>query len=284
MPEKTYANVAERMRAYRARKAAAKKAGVTVTPTAKQPTVTVQRAIAVADDIQRKKLQTDFLSHIAAAKQKVGNIQRAWDAPFKPVEVRNCKGIFDQISPTINSVFEEFLKLIAPDGYEIIPGKPGCWTVQELYDDPQEELPELVEEPSPADRVKADQEAHAASMKRARAESDARHAAAAAAALKPVDPKKELKKRYRSVTRASKFYGGMFEELEAVDGKYTSLLELYPNGKDAFPWTPPTRPYNLPATEEEFREEWQKATEDLDALLIELKAVNEEETNELPPL
>lgn len=75
-----------------------------------------------------------FLQHIAEAKQKVGDIQRAWDAPFKNGEVRDGH-VLDQISPIIDSVYEEFLALIAPDGYEVMKADRGWW-VQEKHEEP----------------------------------------------------------------------------------------------------------------------------------------------------
>lgn len=60
--------------------------------------------------------RSSFLTRIAEAKQKVGDIRRAYDAPFKPGEVKDSR-VLDQIDPIIAPVFAEFCKLISPDGY-----------------------------------------------------------------------------------------------------------------------------------------------------------------------
>lgn len=95
---------------------------------------------------------------------------------------------------------------------------------------------------------------------------------------KPVDPQKELMKRFRLAKRAAKFFAGMQGEFDAMDGlyddKYGNLLELYPsNGDDhRFPWTPPTKGYDLPKTREEFQAECDKAWGEFDAVMAEGKA------------
>jgi hypothetical protein len=61
--------------------------------------------------------RSSFLTRIAEAKQKVGDIRRAYDAPFKPGEVKDSR-VLDQIDPIIAPVFAEFCKLISPDGYK----------------------------------------------------------------------------------------------------------------------------------------------------------------------
>jgi hypothetical protein len=77
------------------------------------------------------RVRGGFLGRIAEAKKKVGDIQRAWDAPYKDGEVRNVKlSELDQISPILESVYREFEKLIAPNGYEVMRTGNGSWVVQ----------------------------------------------------------------------------------------------------------------------------------------------------------
>lgn len=77
--------------------------------------------------------RSSFLKRIAEAKQKVGDIQRAYDAPFKPGEVKDSR-VFDQIDPILAPVFKEFLKLIAPDGYEVNQGSHGQFFLLEAFE------------------------------------------------------------------------------------------------------------------------------------------------------
>lgn len=94
-----------------------------------------------------------------------------------------------------------------------------------------------------------------------------------AADKKPVDPAKELMKRYRAAKRVAKFYCGMMTELmEGVDGKYDRFRALYPEGGDAFPWTPPRTDYGVPKSEKEFQAEYDAAIAEFDAVLEEGKA------------
>ena len=78
-----------------------------------------------------------FLSRCAEAKKKLADIWRKIDAPFKDGEARDVKPLFDQIDPTINEVFKEFLALISPDGYEVFPADHG-WNVLKKYEDEPE--------------------------------------------------------------------------------------------------------------------------------------------------
>jgi hypothetical protein len=87
------------------------------------------------------------------------------------------------------------------------------------------------------------------------------------------DPQKDLLKRFRAAKKVAKFYVEMMKELtDGVDRKYAELRELYPDGKDLWPWHPPTKEYCLPKSEEEFQAECDKATGDFHALLDEGKA------------
>lgn len=95
--------------------------------------------------------------------------------------------------------------------------------------------------------------------------------AASAKKAKPVDPQKELLKRFRIAKRAAKYYVGMMGELLAVNNKYAELLELW-SGKDGYPWTPPTPDNRLPKTEKEFQAEYDKATSDFNIVLAEGEA------------
>jgi hypothetical protein len=185
--------------------------------------------------------RTSFLSRIADVKEKLADIQRQWNAPFKPGEVRDGH-LLDQIDPVVNEVFEEFLKLISPDGYEVTPGDRGRWMVQEKWEE---------EEPTPA-KIQAPKKA------------------------KTTDPAKDLMKRFRAAKRLAKFYVGMMQEWEAVTrhGKrdYANLLKLWGGEQNGYPWTPPTKDYQLPKTEKEFQTEYDKATAEFHKVLAEGEA------------
>lgn len=82
---------------------------------------------------KRTMVRGCFLGRIAEAKEKVGVIQRAYDAPFKPGEVKDSK-VLDQIDPIIAPVFKEFLKLISPEGYEMNQGTHGRFFLLEAFE------------------------------------------------------------------------------------------------------------------------------------------------------
>jgi hypothetical protein len=82
-------------------------------------------------------------------------------------------------------------------------------------------------------------------------------------AAKPKSPLQRL----RAAMRAAKFYAGMMDELFAVQdmgNDYTRLLTLH-GGR--YPWTPPTKTYSLPPTEEEFQAEWDAAMKEFDEVM-----------------
>jgi hypothetical protein len=82
-------------------------------------------------------------------------------------------------------------------------------------------------------------------------------------AAKPKSPLQRL----RAAMRAAKFYAGMMDELVAVQdmgNDYTRLLTLH-DGR--YPWTPPTKTYSLPPTEEEFQAEWDAAMKEFDEVM-----------------
>jgi hypothetical protein len=68
---------------------------------------------------------------------------------------------------------------------------------------------------------------------------------------------------------------GIMGELNAVDGKYAKLRELYPDSTDnhRFPWTPPLPGYCLPKTVTEFEREYEKATGNFHTVLAEGEAM-----------
>ena len=190
------------------------------------------------------RVRSGFLGRIAEAKRKVGDIQRAWDAPYKDGEIRNFKDFgLEQISPILEAVHREFENLLAPDGYEVMRTGNGNWVVQARGLSESE-----LEQPTKTS--------------------------------KPVDPAKELIKRFRMVKRTAKFYNGMMKELRGVDWrgatsqKYDKLREQYPPdspyGDSQYPWTPP-KGYTLPKTLKEFETEYTTAFAELDEVMAEGK-------------
>lgn len=110
-------------------------------PTTKSPKNSARQIMRIVNglkkaegDTKSAKAKSDFLARIADAKKKVGNIQRAWDAPFKPGETKDSRDL-DQIDAIVEPVFQEFLALISPDGYEVTQGDRGWWA-QEKFDEP----------------------------------------------------------------------------------------------------------------------------------------------------
>lgn len=81
---------------------------------------------------------------------------------------------------------------------------------------------------------------------------------------------REYAKKFQAAKRAAKFYVGMMGELmDGVDGNYTKLRELYPEGGDSFPWAPPRPGYGVPKTIKEFQSEYDNATDAFNTLLQE---------------
>lgn len=81
-----------------------------------------------------RSVRAGFLARIADAKKKVGDIQRAWEAPLKEGETRDGRDL-DQIDAVLSPVYKEFLALIAPDGYEVVKGRNG-WSMMEKDEEP----------------------------------------------------------------------------------------------------------------------------------------------------
>jgi hypothetical protein len=210
-----------------------------------------------ANHVVRVEGDLGFLSRIVAAKGKLADIQRQFNAPFAPGESRNLKHLEGQINPTIDSVFQEFLKLTAPDGYEVMKASRGWWV--------QTKDEESTERPFEKARKKKIAEAQAKTK---------------LTALTAADPKKDLLKRFRAAKKVAKFYVGMMKELEAVTRfaafEYDKLLELYNpatiTDKD-YPWTPPSKNYTLPKTEAEFHAEYDAATDRFNDILEEGKTL-----------
>ena len=94
---------------------------------------------------------------------------------------------------------------------------------------------------------------------------------------KPIDPAKDLLKRFRAAKRAAKFYNGMMKEFEVVDTHmtdYGKLLGLWGGKRDAYPWTPPSKGYTLPKTLKEFEAEYDAAFKEFDKVIAEGQAMN----------
>ena len=90
-----------------------------------------------------KKKDTDsatFIARCVDAKKTLAEIQRQLNKPSKYGEILDVKSLYGQIEPTIDAVFQEFLALISPKGYEVIQGENG-WTVSKK-DETEPEPPE----------------------------------------------------------------------------------------------------------------------------------------------
>lgn len=237
-----------------------------------------------------------LLTRIADAKKKLANIQRQIDAPFKDGETRDLNGLHKQINPTINPLFEEFLTLIAPEGYEVLQGSHG-WLLQEKDEEPA--VPKTPRKLKVSDfrtnfRPRhSNQKIHATNPITGRTYcgkkggvlrvKDGDNAPNCAVCLKrwkstKADPKKDLMKRFRQAKRAATFFTGMHQELtDGVDGEYEKLLWLYAEdegrGDHRYPWTMPSKGYELPKTEKEFETQWEKAIAEFDKVLAEGKAM-----------
>ena len=77
--------------------------------------------------------RSTFLTRIADAKEKLAEVYRQINAPYKDGEARNHKALYDEIDPILDPLYREFLTLIAPDGYEVFRARNG-WSVQEKFD------------------------------------------------------------------------------------------------------------------------------------------------------
>jgi hypothetical protein len=101
--------------------------------------MSVRKRIGIGKGNENKKvksLDSGFLARIAAAKEKLADIQREKTAPFKDGEVRNLRLLEEQINPTIAGVFQEFLALIAPDGYEVSDSEKGWFVLEKEEPEP----------------------------------------------------------------------------------------------------------------------------------------------------
>ncbi len=88
-----------------------------------------------------KKKDTDsesFLARCGDAKKKLAEIQRQSNKPSKYGEILDVKSLYGQIEPTIDAVFQEFLALISPEGYEVRQGDNGGWYLSEKGEDEPE--------------------------------------------------------------------------------------------------------------------------------------------------
>ena len=85
----------------------------------------------------KRNVSPTFLSRCADAKKKLADIQRQINAPFKDGETRDMKPLYNQIAPAIDGVYQEFLALVAPAGYEVVYTGKGWW------------MPEKDEQPAP---------------------------------------------------------------------------------------------------------------------------------------
>jgi len=102
-------------------------------PTAKNPIRHIQKIIAGPKEREANSVRpASFLSRCAEAKKALAAIQLEWDADFKPGETRDMNALEARkkaLYPTLNGLYEEFLKFLAPNGYEVVQGR-GSWTVQ----------------------------------------------------------------------------------------------------------------------------------------------------------
>jgi hypothetical protein len=73
---------------------------------------------------KKKDTVSDFLARCGDTKKKLAEIQRK----LKNLNGPDYKAAYEQIDPTINEAFEEFLALISPDGYEVSMAEKG-WSV-----------------------------------------------------------------------------------------------------------------------------------------------------------
>jgi hypothetical protein len=89
---------------------------------------------------EANSVRSGFLSRIAAAKKKLADIQKNLNT-FEEGKVQDSKALYNQIDPTITPVFEEFLALIAPDGYEVKPGDRGRWGVYQKWEEEEKPQP-----------------------------------------------------------------------------------------------------------------------------------------------
>lgn len=93
-----------------------------------------------ASEKKKDEASATFIARCGDAKKKLAEIQRQIDAPFKDGEARDLKPLFNQIDPTCDAVFQEFLVLISPDGYEVCKGRGG-WGVKKKKDEAEPEPP-----------------------------------------------------------------------------------------------------------------------------------------------
>jgi hypothetical protein len=97
-----------------------------------------------------KKKDTDFATFVARcgdAKKKLAEIQRQIEKPFnrhKPDETRDWNALYEQISPTIHEVLQEFLALISPEGYEILRSDDGWRVTKKDEDEDQDQILEAL--------------------------------------------------------------------------------------------------------------------------------------------
>lgn len=90
-----------------------------------------------------------FLGRIADAKKKLADIQVKLNDFTKGAV--DSKPLYAQITPAIQPVFEEFLRLLSPDGYDVQLGDRGGWFVQEKWT--AEQIAEAKEKEKPATKI-----------------------------------------------------------------------------------------------------------------------------------
>jgi hypothetical protein len=99
----------------------------------------IQRIIADPKEKKATSGRLTLLTRIADAKKKLADIRAQIEA-MEEARGTNWKSFVDETEPTINPLFEEFLTLIAPEGYEVLYSG-SHWHVQAKYEEPAQTAP-----------------------------------------------------------------------------------------------------------------------------------------------
>jgi hypothetical protein len=115
-------------------------------PTARHPERWIQKIIANKPKTKANSVRPEdraFLKMLTDAREKAGDIQRAWDAPFKPGEVKDGNEHGKQIDEILEPVYQEFLRLLTPEGYGLShitkQGTRGGWMLAAKEEEPAHE-------------------------------------------------------------------------------------------------------------------------------------------------
>jgi hypothetical protein len=96
----------------------------------------------------KKKNDTGYATFAArceATKKTLAEIQRQVEKPFnnrKSDETRDWDALYGQLNPAINEVFNEFLALISPEGYEVLQADKGWTMTKKDEDEPEPPSPD----------------------------------------------------------------------------------------------------------------------------------------------